>query len=49
MLAATVVIPTTAGRAISILHQALLTQVRPPERAFTSPESFPSVEQLAQR
>ncbi len=49
MLAATVVIPATAGRAISIMHQALMTQVRPPERAFTSPESFPSVEQLAQR
>jgi ribose transport system substrate-binding protein len=46
MLAATVVIPTTAGRAISILHQALLTDLRPPERTFTTPESFPPVSQL---
>jgi ribose transport system substrate-binding protein len=47
MLAATVVIPATAGRAMAIMHQALLTQVRPPERAFTAPESFPPVGQLA--
>jgi ribose transport system substrate-binding protein len=47
MLAATVIIPTTAGRAISILHQALLTDVRPPERTFTTPESFPPVAQLS--
>ncbi|HEX4380820.1 MAG TPA: sugar ABC transporter substrate-binding protein [Candidatus Acidoferrum sp.] len=46
MLAATVVIPTTAGRAISILHQALLTDLRPPERTSTTPESFPPVAQL---
>jgi ribose transport system substrate-binding protein len=46
MLAATVVIPTTAGRAISILHQALLTDVRPAERTSTTPESFPPVAQL---
>ena len=47
MLKATVVIPTTAGRAVSILHQALLTDVRPPERTFTTPESFPPVTQLS--
>jgi len=46
MLKATVIIPTTAGRAISILHQALLTDRRPPERTFTTPESFPPVTQL---
>jgi ribose transport system substrate-binding protein len=46
MLTATVIIPATAGRAISILHQALLTEVRPPERTFTTPESFPPVTQL---
>ena len=31
MLTATVIIPATAGRALSILHQALLTDVRPIE------------------
>jgi len=46
MLTATVIIPATAGRALSILHQALLTDVRPPERTFTTPESFPPVTQL---
>jgi ribose transport system substrate-binding protein len=47
MLAATVVIPPTAGRAISIMHQALLTDLRPPERTFTTPESFPPIAQLS--
>ncbi len=47
MLTATVIIPATAGRALSILHQALLTEVRPPERTFTTPESFPPVTQLS--
>ena len=47
MLAATVIIPTTAGRAVSIMHQALLTGSRPPERTFTTPESFPPVTQLS--
>jgi ribose transport system substrate-binding protein len=47
LLAATVIIPATAGRAISILHQALLTDTRPPERTFTTPESFPPISQLA--
>ena len=47
LLAATVIIPTSAGRAISILHQALLSDARPPERTYTSPESFPPVTQLS--
>jgi ribose transport system substrate-binding protein len=46
-LAATVIIPPTAGRALTIMHQALQTGVRPPERASTTPESFPPVEQLS--
>jgi ribose transport system substrate-binding protein len=46
-LAATVVIPPTAGRALAIVHQALQTGVKPPERSFTTPESFPPVEQLS--
>jgi ribose transport system substrate-binding protein len=48
-LAATVVIPPTAGRAVAIVHQALQTGVKPPERAFTAPESFPPLEQLSAR
>ncbi|MBV9888922.1 MAG: substrate-binding domain-containing protein [Acidobacteria bacterium] len=47
LLAATVIIPTSAGRAISIMHQALLADTRPPERTFTMPESFPPVNQLS--
>jgi ribose transport system substrate-binding protein len=47
MLAATVVIPATTGRALSILHHALLTETRPPERTLTTPESFPPVGQLS--
>jgi ribose transport system substrate-binding protein len=47
LLTATVIIPATAGRALSILHQALLTETRPPERTFTTPESFPPVTQLS--
>jgi ABC-type sugar transport system substrate-binding protein len=46
-LAATVVIPPTAGRAMAIVQQALQTEVKPPERSFTTPESFPPVEQLS--
>lgn len=47
LLAATVIIPTSAGRAISIMHQALLSDARPPERTYTMPESFPPVTQLS--
>jgi ribose transport system substrate-binding protein len=46
-LRATVVIPPTAGRAVAIMHQALQTGVKPPDRSFTTPESFPPVEQLS--
>jgi ribose transport system substrate-binding protein len=48
-LAATVVIPPTAGRAMVIVQQALQNGVKPPERSFTTPESFPPVEQLSPR
>jgi ribose transport system substrate-binding protein len=48
-LAATVVIPPTAGRAVAIMHHALQSGIQPPERAFTAPESFPPVEQLSPR
>ena len=47
-LAATVIIPPTAGRALAIdFHQALQTGVKPPDRSFTTPESFPPVDQLS--
>ncbi|MBV8513663.1 MAG: substrate-binding domain-containing protein [Acidobacteria bacterium] len=46
LLAATVIIPATAGRAISTLHQALHSDTRPPERIYTTPESFPPLAQL---
>jgi ribose transport system substrate-binding protein len=46
-LAATVVIPPTAGRAITMLHQALQNGLVPPERSLTTPESFPPIEQLS--
>jgi ABC-type sugar transport system substrate-binding protein len=48
-LAATVIIPPTAGRAVAIVHQALQTGVKPPDRSFTTPESFPPVDQLSPR
>jgi ABC-type sugar transport system substrate-binding protein len=47
LLAATVIIPTSAGRAISIMHQALHSDTRPPERTYTTPESFPPLTQLS--
>jgi ribose transport system substrate-binding protein len=48
-LAATVIIPPTAGRALAIVHQALQTGRKPPDRSFTTPESFPPVDQLSPR
>jgi len=44
-LAATVVIPTTAGRALAIMAQAI--QTGPPEKSFTTPESFPPLDRLS--
>jgi ribose transport system substrate-binding protein len=46
-LAATVVIPTTAGRALAIMAQAIQTGAKPPEKSFTTPESFPPLDQLS--
>ena len=45
-LAATVIVPPTAGKAVTIMTQSLQTGVKPPERAFTTPESFPSLAEL---
>ena len=46
-LAATIVVPTNAGQAISMLVEALQTGRDVPERSFTTPESFPPIEKLA--
>jgi ribose transport system substrate-binding protein len=45
-LAATVVVPTNAGQAVSMLAEALKTGKDVPERSFTAPESFPTIEKL---
>jgi ribose transport system substrate-binding protein len=45
-LAATVVVPTNAGEAISMLVEALKTGKDVPERSFTTPEPFPAIEKL---
>jgi ABC-type sugar transport system substrate-binding protein len=46
-LAATVVVPTNTGQAISMLVEALRAGRDVAERSFTSPESFPTIEKLA--
>src|SRR5262249_45792966 len=48
-MTATVVIPPSAGRALTMMLQAVQTGSRPPERSFVTPESFPPLEQLAPR
>jgi ribose transport system substrate-binding protein len=47
MLVATVVVPTNAGQAISMMVEALQTGKDVPERTFMVPESYPSIEKLA--
>jgi ribose transport system substrate-binding protein len=46
VLAATIVVPTNAGQAVSMLAEALQTGRDVPERSFTVPESFPPIEKL---
>ena len=48
-LAATVVVPTNAGQAISMMVEALKTGKDVAERTFTVPESLPEIEKLAAR
>lgn len=48
-LAATVVIPPSAGRGLTMMLQALQTGIQVPERSYVTPESFPPLEQLASR
>lgn len=45
-LTATIVVPTNAGQAISMLAEALKTGRDVPERTFTVPESVPAIEKL---
>ncbi|HXN53446.1 MAG TPA: substrate-binding domain-containing protein [Candidatus Acidoferrum sp.] len=46
MLAATVMVPTNAGQAVSMLVEALRMGRDVPERTFTMPESLPAIEKL---
>jgi ribose transport system substrate-binding protein len=48
-LAATVVIPPSAGKGLAIMMQALQTGAKIPERAYVTPESFPPLEELGVR
>lgn len=46
LLAASVVVPPTAGLALELMAKAVQTGSLPPERTLVSPASFPAVEQL---
>jgi ribose transport system substrate-binding protein len=48
-LAATVIVPPTADKAVTLMTQALRTGMKPAERAFTEPESFPPLAELTAR
>jgi ribose transport system substrate-binding protein len=45
-LAATIIVPTNAGQAVSMLVEALQAGRDVAERSFTVPESFPTIEKL---
>jgi ribose transport system substrate-binding protein len=46
-LSATVFVPPNAGQAITMLAQAITNNTTVPERSFTTPYSFPTIEKLA--
>jgi len=46
LLTATVIVPTQAGEAVTMLAEAFQNGAKPPERSFTTPESFPPIEKL---
>ncbi len=48
-LTATVIVPTTTGRALTMMLQAIQTGTKPPEKSFTTPESFPPLDQLSSK
>jgi ribose transport system substrate-binding protein len=49
ILAATIVVPATAARALETLVAALRDSTEPPERTLVAPESFPGPDALAER
>ena len=48
-LAATVIVPPSAGKAMSLMAQALASGTAVPERIFTNPTPFPEISKLAPR
>ena len=49
LLAATVVVPPNAGKAVEMLSQAVQSSSAPPERTLNEPASFPTLDQLAEQ
>jgi ribose transport system substrate-binding protein len=49
LLAATIIVPPNAGKAIEMLTQAVQTGSMPPERTLSEPISFPALDQLAEQ
>jgi ABC-type sugar transport system substrate-binding protein len=49
LLAATVIVPTQAGEAVTMLAESFQKGTKPAERSFTTPESFPPLEKLSAR
>jgi ribose transport system substrate-binding protein len=49
LLAATVVVPPNAGKAVEMLSQAVQTAIVPQERTLNEPVSFPTLELLAEQ
>lgn len=45
-LSATVIVPPSCGKAITLMTRALQTKVQPTEHTFTVPEPFPPLESL---
>jgi ribose transport system substrate-binding protein len=49
LLAATVVVPPNAGKAVEMLSQAVQSSSAPAERTLNEPASFPTLDQLAEQ
>jgi ribose transport system substrate-binding protein len=49
LLAATVVVPPNAGKAVEMLSQAVQSSSTPAERTLNEPASFPTLDQLAEQ
>jgi ribosome-interacting GTPase 1 len=48
-LAATVIVPPSAGKADALMAKALRTQSPVAEHTFTTPESFPPIDSLVKK